>query len=166
MNPFTYLFGLIVSLRNHAYDHQWLASGKLQYPVVSVGNLSVGGSGKTPFLIALGKLLQARGVAFDVLSRGYGRKDNKIRLVEDVEENGGSEIYGDEPLLLLRGQPRRKQREGYEDYNQHHAERSQNILPRQAAQPRLEYPYGCHVKHYDSRVTGKNPSCVTMLLTI
>jgi len=50
--------------------------------VVSVGNLSAGGSGKTPFVLLLGELLKARGIKFDVLSRGYGRQSRGVLLVD------------------------------------------------------------------------------------
>jgi len=64
----------------------------------------VGGSGKTPFVLALGKLLQEHGVAFDILTRGYGRRDSKIRLVDEKSASdgklNGATLYGDEPLLL------------------------------------------------------------------
>jgi len=72
---------------------------RLQSPVISVGNLSVGGSGKTPFVIFLGERLKARGLEFDVLSRGYGRKTRGVRL---VDPGGSSPEFGDEPLLITR----------------------------------------------------------------
>jgi tetraacyldisaccharide 4'-kinase len=64
-----------------------------------VGNLSVGGSGKTPFVILLGELLKARGVKFDVLSRGYGRTTRGVLL---VGLRGLPRDFGDEPLLIAR----------------------------------------------------------------
>ena len=67
--------------------------------MISVGNISVGGSGKTPFVIMLGELLKQRGIAFDVLSRGYGRKTRGSML---VDPNGTSRDFGDEPLLIAR----------------------------------------------------------------
>jgi tetraacyldisaccharide 4'-kinase len=67
--------------------------------VVSVGNLSVGGSGKTPFVLLLGELLKARGVKFDILSRGYGRITRGVAL---VDAGGSSREFGDEPLLMAR----------------------------------------------------------------
>ena len=76
-----------------------LSSRRLEQPVVSVGNLSVGGSGKTPFVIALGELLKARGVRFDVLSRGYGRKTRGVLV---VDADGNAADFGDEPLLIAR----------------------------------------------------------------
>ena len=70
----------------------------LQWPVISVGNLSVGGTGKTPFTIALAKLLAREGWHVDVLSRGYGRKDTAA--VMRVDPAGSAEEFGDEPLLI------------------------------------------------------------------
>ena len=82
MNPLTALYGGVTALRNTLFERGILRSRRLRQPVVSVGNLSVGGSGKTPFVIALGELLQARGIRFDVLSRGYRRKTSGILIVD------------------------------------------------------------------------------------
>ena len=67
--------------------------------MISVGNVSVGGSGKTPFVLLLGQMLKARGVNFDVLSRGYGRSTRGVAL---VDARGSPRDFGDEPLLLAR----------------------------------------------------------------
>jgi len=99
MNPLTALYGAGVALRNKLFDRGVLSAMRLQQPVVSVGNLSAGGTGKTPFVIALGELLKKRGIPFDVLSRGYGRKTRAV-LVVDV--NGSASDFGDEPLLIAR----------------------------------------------------------------
>ena len=99
MNPLTGLYGAATVLRNTLFDSGMLPSRRLERPVVSVGNLSVGGSGKTPFVIALGELLKARGFRFDVLSRGYGRKTRGVRI---VETDGNAADFGDEPLLIAR----------------------------------------------------------------
>jgi tetraacyldisaccharide 4'-kinase len=99
MNPLTGIYGAASALRNTLYDRGILPSRRLQQPVVSVGNLSVGGSGKTPFVIALGELLKARGIRFDVLSRGYRRKTSGVLV---VESNGSAADFGDEPLLIAR----------------------------------------------------------------
>jgi tetraacyldisaccharide 4'-kinase len=93
------LFRAGVRLRNSLYDREYIKAKRLSAPVVSIGNLSVGGSGKTPFLILLGKLLQGRGIAFDVLSRGYGRSSQGVFT---VDPNGAPEHFGDEPLLIAR----------------------------------------------------------------
>lgn len=99
MNPLTGLYGAAVALRNGLFDRGILSSRRLAKPVISVGNLAAGGSGKTPFLIALGELLQARAIPFDVLSRGYRRRTRGV-LVVDPE--GAAADFGDEPLLIAR----------------------------------------------------------------
>jgi tetraacyldisaccharide 4'-kinase len=99
MNPLTGLYAGATAIRNALYDRGALVSRRIERPVVSVGNLSVGGSGKTPFVIALGELLQARGIRFDILSRGYGRKSRGVRV---VEAGGNASECGDEPLLIAR----------------------------------------------------------------
>ncbi len=73
---------------------------KLSRPVVSVGNLPAGGAGKTPLVIALAKALAARGIAVDVLSRGYGRRRSALPLL--VDGSGDAERFGDEPLVIAR----------------------------------------------------------------
>lgn len=97
--PLSGLFGGAVALRNRLYDQGTIKIERLARPVVSIGNLRVGGAGKTPFTLHLGKLLQARGIAFDILSRGYRREAKAIRL---VDANGTAREFGDEPLLLAR----------------------------------------------------------------
>jgi tetraacyldisaccharide 4'-kinase len=72
---------------------------RLRFPVVSIGNLSTGGSGKTPLTIALAQALAERGLRVDVLSRGYGRKS---KLAARVNPEGSAEDFGDEPLLIAR----------------------------------------------------------------
>ena len=98
-NPLSAIYGGVVGARNALYDHGVLQARSLQGPLISVGNLSAGGSGKTPFVILLGELLQARGIKFDVLSRGYGRKSRGVLL---VEPGGLAQQFGDEPLLVAR----------------------------------------------------------------
>jgi len=88
-----------VRARNALYDRRRLRPRRLDGPVVSVGNLSAGGSGKTPFVLLLGELLKSRGVKFDVLSRGYGRKSRGVLL---VDPGGLPQQFGDEPLLIAR----------------------------------------------------------------
>ncbi len=99
MNPLSSIFGLGVRARNALYDRGLARSQRLSGPVVSVGNLSVGGSGKTPFVLLLGELLKVRGLKFDILSRGYGRKSRGVALVDPA---GSPHDFGDEPLLMAR----------------------------------------------------------------
>src|ERR1700730_15305198 len=91
MDPFAAIFASGVALRNALYDRQVLKSYRLSRPVVSIG--------KTPFVVPLGGLLKERGIEFDVLSRGYGRRSKEIAI---VDPNGTPEQFGDEPLLIAR----------------------------------------------------------------
>ena len=71
----------------------------LRWPVISVGSISAGGAGKTPVVIALAKMLRARGWDVDVLSRGYGRKGKKPEKVQIASVNAAAS-FGDEPVLI------------------------------------------------------------------
>ena len=93
------LFGASVRLRNSLYDSGRVRANRLAGPVVSVGNISVGGAGKTPFVIAIGELLKQRAIEFDVLSRGYRRS---TKGVLQVDPSGAPAEFGDEPLLIAR----------------------------------------------------------------
>jgi tetraacyldisaccharide 4'-kinase len=99
LNPLSTIYGGVVSARNALYDARVLRARRLQGPVISIGNLSAGGSGKTPFVMLLGELLKARAIRFDVLSRGYGRKSSGVLLVDPA---GLAQEFGDEPLLIAR----------------------------------------------------------------
>lgn len=96
-----------VALRTAAYRRGWLSTRRLNRPVVSVGNLSVGGTGKTPFVAFLADLLLKRGWKPGILTRGYGRRKG-AKLV--AIESGASRApdpreVGDEPALLARKLP-------------------------------------------------------------
>jgi len=99
VNPLSAIYAAVVGARNRLYDRRMLSARRLRGPVVSIGNVSVGGSGKTPFVILLGERLKARGIEFDVLSRGYGRKTRGVLL---VDPGGSSREFGDEPVLIAR----------------------------------------------------------------
>jgi len=99
MRPLASIYGAGVRLRNGLYERRLLKPTRLAGPVISVGNLSVGGSGKTPFVLLLGELLKQRAIRFDVLSRGYGRQTRGVLLVDPA---GSARDFGDEPLLISR----------------------------------------------------------------
>ncbi len=99
MNLLSSIFGAGVRARNALYDRGAAHVRQLEGAVASVGNLSVGGSGKTPFVLLLGELLAARGVKFDILSRGYGRRTRGVAL---VDPGGSAREFGDEPVLMAR----------------------------------------------------------------
>jgi tetraacyldisaccharide 4'-kinase len=95
--PLSLVYGSVIHARNARFDRT--PPLRLRWPVVSVGNLSVGGAGKTPLVICLARLLQREGYGPDVLSRGYGRSQP---TVERVDPAGSADRFGDEPLLMAR----------------------------------------------------------------
>jgi tetraacyldisaccharide 4'-kinase len=97
--PLTPLYAAGLYLRNRRIENGSEPFRLLRFPVISIGNLSTGGSGKTPLTIALAQALVARGLRVDVLSRGYGRN---IQLAARVNPDGTAEDFGDEPLLITR----------------------------------------------------------------
>ena len=95
----TLLYTAAIRGRNALYDAGMFRAERLAGPVVSIGNISTGGSGKTPFVICLGELLKQRGIKFDVLSRGYRRQTQGVAIVDPA---GTAAEFGDEPLLISR----------------------------------------------------------------
>ena len=95
--PLSLLFWLLSTLRRSLYRLGWLASTQLNAPVIVVGNISVGGAGKTPLVIALVALLKEQGYRPGIISRGYlgrGTLPRPVRSDSDPIE------VGDEPVLL------------------------------------------------------------------
>lgn len=97
--PVSLLYGWVWRLRGTLYRLGWLRSHRLPVPVVVVGNVVVGGAGKTPTVIALVQHLQARGLRPGVVSRGYGRQGSEV---VSVTAHTSSALSGDEPLLIAR----------------------------------------------------------------
>lgn len=93
------IFGLVVRARGALYDRGWLASDRAELPVISVGNLAVGGTGKTPFTALITAKLIARGERVAILSRGYGAP-NPPQPPALVPRDGDARVFSDEPLLL------------------------------------------------------------------
>jgi len=91
--PFAILYGLITFLRNKCYDWKIFKSQEFDLPVICVGNLAVGGSGKTPVTEYLVRLLSDYKIA--ILSRGYGRETKGFLLADDQST---AATIGDEPL--------------------------------------------------------------------
>jgi len=97
--PLVPLYAAALAAKNVAYNRSWVTTKRLQWPVVSVGNLSVGGAGKTPIVIRLAQLLREASHSVDVLSRGYGRNSNDVTR---IDPGGSAAQFGDEPLLIGR----------------------------------------------------------------
>lgn len=97
--PFVLFYGFIISVRNLFFDKSVFKSEKVDAKVISVGNINVGGSGKTPLVIYVANLLKISGYKVGVLSRGYGRKSSGYKLVSKGDEiltsveECGDEIY-------------------------------------------------------------------------
>lgn len=97
--PLSWLFFSLVRLRQFFYRVGWLKSRSLPVPVVVVGNLTVGGSGKTPFVLWLAESLRELGWRPGIISRGYGGAGEAVRSVTSASD---ASLVGDEPLLLAR----------------------------------------------------------------
>jgi tetraacyldisaccharide 4'-kinase len=95
--PLSWLYGAVMAVRRVFYEQGWLASYRVTRPVIVVGNLTVGGTGKTPFVAWLAEQLTERGLRVGILSRGYGSNSTVPRV---VEPGASWQEVGDEPLLL------------------------------------------------------------------
>ena len=93
------IYGAVVRVRRAAYRRGWLSVSRVAVPVIVVGNVTVGGSGKTPLVIALVEYLRGQGWSPGVVSRGYGRLSRGQR---DVHPDTAPDEGGDEPLLISR----------------------------------------------------------------
>lgn len=93
------VFGAAVQFRNALYDQLPYLSHKAKFPVISIGGIRAGGTGKTPVALMVGAYLRDQGHAVAFLSRGYHRKDRRSRIVKPNETVSWEKI-GDEPCLL------------------------------------------------------------------
>jgi tetraacyldisaccharide 4'-kinase len=95
--PLGWIYGGLWRLLSLAYDRGWLKRRRLPVPVLVIGNLIVGGAGKTPVVIATVRWLRAHGYTPGIVSRGHGRDDGRV---VEVKPDSAVEQVGDEPLLL------------------------------------------------------------------
>ncbi len=98
--PLSVLFRIITSARRALYRWGWLRSVRLDVPLIVVGNISIGGTGKTPLTTLLAQELRRRGRSPGIVSRGYGGEVGPVPLA--VSANSDPAVVGDEPLLLAR----------------------------------------------------------------
>lgn len=106
----SFFYLIVINVRNWLYDHKVLKEVRLSCPVISVGNITVGGTGKTPCVIMLAQMLQRNGFKPAVISRGYGGKSvGSANIITDGDKILlDSEAAGDEPFLManaLKGVP-------------------------------------------------------------
>ena len=100
LQPLGWLYGGLVALRRRAYASGWARSAGAGRPVVVVGNLTVGGTGKTPLTIWLARALRAAGLRVGIVARGYGSRNGGIPRRVTVDSLW--QEVGDEPLILAR----------------------------------------------------------------
>ena len=105
--PFYLLYGAVISIRNLCYTSGFIKQKKLPCSVISVGNIVAGGTGKTPAVAAIARLLQKDAYKVGLLLRGYkGKSKNKVTIVSDGEKQLCSrEVCGDEADMLARQLP-------------------------------------------------------------
>jgi tetraacyldisaccharide 4'-kinase len=99
LQPLGWLYGSLMRARRRAYQAGWLRTRDAGVPVVVVGNLTVGGTGKTPLTVWLARALTQRGYRVGLVSRGYGREGGEPRV---VDAHSDWRDVGDEPLILAR----------------------------------------------------------------
>ncbi len=109
--PFSIPYGVVVGIRNRLYDRGVFSSIHAGVPTISVGNLSAGGTGKTPFVLELieriGKLDPRKKIKIAVISRGYGRSTKGTEIVSDGKRLFGDPFTcGDEPYMIADNSPR------------------------------------------------------------
>lgn len=97
--PFSICFRIVVYLRKLAYQLNFFQKQKLPIPVIVIGNLIVGGAGKTPTVIALVHLLRQSGFFPGVISRGHGAKSNN-KFPNEIQASSDANLFGDEPVLI------------------------------------------------------------------
>jgi len=102
IKPVELLYRGYTRLRRSLYRHGVLKAKRLPKPVISVGNLSFGGTGKTPAVIAIGAYLIERGYRVAVLTRGYGRSECEEGPLTELD----AARFGDEPVLIKRHLPK------------------------------------------------------------
>ncbi len=98
MIPLSYIYGVLQSLHRQLYEWGFLKKISFDIPVIVVGNIFVGGTGKTPTVIALAKQYLSEGKRVGVLSRGYGARASHYPIL--VKPTDDVSLAGDEPLLI------------------------------------------------------------------
>jgi len=107
LRPLSWLYRVVVQLRGLMFDLQLRSIYVAEVPVISVGNLTAGGTGKTPFVDYLVKQLLRRGRKVAIISRGYGGKNTEVAafVSDGCTQHLDAVTAGDDPLLLARRNP-------------------------------------------------------------
>jgi len=99
LTPLSWLFFVVARIRRWLYISGWLKSYRLSVPVIVVGNINVGGTGKTPLVIWLAEQLLQAGYKPGIISRGYG---GQTKTVQAVFADSNPQQLGDEPVLIAK----------------------------------------------------------------
>lgn len=106
LKPVVFLFHLLVQVKNFLYNHRLFKATHLPVPVVSVGNVAFGGTGKTPMVIWIARQIQKADIPVVILSRGYKRRSIFAKIVSDYTKvRVGLRSAGDEPYLVAKKLP-------------------------------------------------------------
>ena len=98
--PFSGIYLIIIKFKEFLYRCNFLLSNKVKVPVIIIGNITAGGTGKTPLVIWLANELKIRGHSPGIISRGYGGRKVNLPTIVDIESDPS--IVGDEPILIAR----------------------------------------------------------------
>jgi len=104
MFPLAWIFRIVTGIRNYLYDHTVLKSISSNVPIIAIGNITAGGTGKTPFVIALANWLSEVGYSPGIITRGYRRQSKGQQIVRDRDSILLTPLLaGDEPFLIASG---------------------------------------------------------------
>lgn len=98
--PFSWVYGFFSTLNRISYKYGWRKVYRFSVPIIVIGNLTIGGNGKTPMVLWLIDQLKTRGWRVGVVSRGYGGRSDKYPII--INSTSCSKKCGDEPLLIWR----------------------------------------------------------------
>ena len=101
--PFSWLIGAVTSLIDFFYIHGFLKTEEPPLPLISVGNLTYGGTNKTPFVRMLAEYAASKNIKVGIVTRGYSGKSNEVLIIKNGQ--GERAVTGDEPLLLSKKLP-------------------------------------------------------------
>ena len=99
--PLSWIYGCIIWIRNQLYDLGWIKDVVFNKPIISIGNITSGGTGKTPMVIYMAQLLQSKGKKPGIISRGYGRKAKGLQIVHDGKKLIASVDQKNKELISL-----------------------------------------------------------------
>lgn len=101
--PFSWIIGAVTSIIDFFYIHGFLKTEEPPLPLISVGNLTYGGTNKTPFVRMLAEYAASKNIKVGIVTRGYSGKSNEVLIIQNGQ--GERAVTGDEPLLLSKKLP-------------------------------------------------------------